>query len=174
MRYDSETMARRLELEITQSTEYLEKTLKQARSASQKERLQMLWWFKTGQVRSLSELAQRLSRDHSTITRWLQKYRKQGLAGLLEIKKPPGQDPTIKGEVLELLKARLNSPEGFGSYGEIVSWLTENHGLDVSYRMAHYLVRYKLQAKLKVPRPCSVNQDPKAVETFKKTFHKHC
>jgi transposase len=123
---------------------------------------------------SLSELARILARDPSTITRWLQKYRKQGLAGLLEIKKPPGQDPTIKGEVLELLKARLNSPEGFGSYGEIVSWLAENHGLDVSYRMAHYLVRYKLQAKLKVPRPCSVNQNPEAIETFKKTFHKHC
>jgi hypothetical protein len=29
------------------------------------------------------------------------------MAGLLEIKKPPGQDPTIKGEVFELLKAQL-------------------------------------------------------------------
>ncbi|WP_292826595.1 helix-turn-helix domain-containing protein [uncultured Nostoc sp.] len=71
------------------------------------------------------------------MTRWLQKYRKQGMAGLLEIKKPPGQDRTIKGEVLELLKAKLNSPEGFGSYGEIVSWLSKNHGVDVSYRMVH-------------------------------------
>jgi transposase len=119
------------------------------------------------------ELARRLARDSSTITRWLQKYRKQGLAGLLEIKKPPGQDPIIKGEALELLKAKLNSPEGFGSYGEIVSWLSDNHGLDVSYRMVHYLVRYKLACKLKVPRPCSVNQHPKAIEAFKKTFHEH-
>lgn len=121
---------------------------------------------------SLTELARRLARDPSTITRWLQKYRKQGLAGLLEIKKSPGQLPTITGEVLESLKLRLDSPEGFGSYGEIVSWLGENHGLNVSYRMAHYLVRYKLQAKLKVPRPSSANQDPKAIETLKKTFLK--
>lgn len=164
-------MARQLEIEITESAEYLEKTLKQARSASHKERLQMLWWFKIGQVRSHHELARRLARDPSTITRWLQKYRQQGLSGLLEIKKPPGQAPTITGEVLKLLKGELNSPEGFGSYREIVSWLNENHGLDVSYRMVHYLVRYKLACKLKVPRPCSVNQDPKAIETFKKTFH---
>lgn len=75
-----------------------------------------------------------LAPDPSTITRWLQKYRQQGLAGLLKMKKPPGQDPTIKGEVLELLKAKLNSPEGFASYGEIVNWLNENHGLDVSYK----------------------------------------
>src|SRR3712207_9330405 len=101
----------------------------------------MLWWLKTEQARSHQELAQRLARDPSTITRWLQKYRKQGLAGLLEIKTPPGQVPTIKGEILESLKARLNSPEGFASYGEIVSWLGKDHGLNVSYRMAHYLVR---------------------------------
>ncbi|MEH2375003.1 helix-turn-helix domain-containing protein [Nostoc sp.] len=160
-------MARQLEIEITESGEYLEKTLKQARSASQKERLQMLWWFQIGQVRSHNELA----RDPSTITRWLHKYRQQGLSGLLEIKKAPGQARTITGEVLKSLKVKLNSPEGFGSYREIVSWLNENHGLDVSYRMVHYLVRYKLACKLKVPRPCSVNQDPKAIETFKKTFH---
>ena len=166
-------MARRLELEITESVEYLEKTLKNTRSASDKERLQMLWWLKIGQVRSHCELAKRLARDSSTITRWLQKYRQRGLTGLLETKKPPGQVSTIKGEVLESLKARLNSPSGFSSYGEIVSWLEENHRLNVSYRMVHYLVRYKLQAKLKVPRPCSASQDPKAIETFKKTFHKH-
>lgn len=173
VKLDITKMARRLELEITESAEYLEKTLKHTRSASQKERLQMLWWFKTGQVRSHSELARILARDSSTITRWLDKYRKQGLAGLLEIKKAPGQDPAIKGEVLELLKAKLNSPLCFGSYGEIVSWLGENHGLNVSYRMVHYLVRYKLACKLKVPRPCSVNQQPNAIETFKKTFHKY-
>lgn len=167
-------MSRRLEIEITESAEYLEKTLKQARIASQKERLQMLWWLKIGQVRSHNELALRLARDSSTITRWLQKYRQHGLTGLLEIKKAPGQVSTIQGEVLESLKARLKSPSGFSSYGEIISWLLENHGLNVSYRMVHYLVRYKLQAKLKVPRPCSANQDPEAIETFKKTSHKHC
>jgi hypothetical protein len=55
-------MARQLKIEITESADYLEKTLKQTRSASQKERLQMLWWFKIGQVRSHHELAQRLAR----------------------------------------------------------------------------------------------------------------
>ena len=93
-----------------------------------------------------------------------------GLAGLLKMKKPPGQEPKIKGEVLESLKTQLNSSAGFASYGEIVSWLNDNYGLDVSYRMVHYLVRYKLGCKLKVPRPCSVKQDPQAIETFKK----HC
>jgi hypothetical protein len=36
-------MARQLVLEISETAEYLEKSLKQAKSGSQKERLQMLW-----------------------------------------------------------------------------------------------------------------------------------
>ncbi len=68
----------------------------------------MFWWFKTAKMRSHSELALILARDPSTITRWLEKHRQQGLAGLLKIKKPAGQDLTIKKEVLESLKVNFN------------------------------------------------------------------
>ncbi|MFN6565557.1 MAG: hypothetical protein RMY28_037950 [Nostoc sp. ChiSLP01] len=50
-------------MDISQSAEYLEETLKHTRSASQKQRLQMLWWLKTGQVRSHSGLARILAGD---------------------------------------------------------------------------------------------------------------
>ncbi|MDZ7964069.1 MAG: hypothetical protein RM368_03695 [Nostoc sp. DedSLP03] len=43
-------MARPLNLEISESTEYLSKSLKNAGTAIEKERLQMIWWLKTGQV----------------------------------------------------------------------------------------------------------------------------
>ncbi len=66
-------MPRVLKLEISESADYLEKSLKQAPRGTQKERLLMLWWLKTGQVSQHQELGQRLSRDASTITRWLQK-----------------------------------------------------------------------------------------------------
>jgi hypothetical protein len=43
--------------------------------------------------------------------------------------------------------------------------------LDEVIRIAvNRFVRDKLKAKLKVPRPVSVQQHPKAIETFKKTF----
>jgi hypothetical protein len=35
---------------LAESAESLEQQLKNSRTASQKERLQMLWWLKTGQV----------------------------------------------------------------------------------------------------------------------------
>jgi hypothetical protein len=43
-------MPRRLQIVIEESVEFLDKQLKQTRTASQKERLQILWWLKTGQV----------------------------------------------------------------------------------------------------------------------------
>ena len=75
-------MARKLILAIAESAESLEQQLKHSRTASQKERLQMLWWLKTGQITQHQTLAKRLGRDGSTVTRWLQKYRQGGLSEL--------------------------------------------------------------------------------------------
>ncbi len=63
-------MARRLKLEITETAAYLKKSLKQAKSGARKERLQMLWWFKKGQVNEHQELSRRQGRGNSTISRW--------------------------------------------------------------------------------------------------------
>ena len=41
-------MARSLKIIIEESAEFLEKQLKNTRTASQKERIQVLWWSKTG------------------------------------------------------------------------------------------------------------------------------
>ena len=61
-------MTRQLILAIAESAESLEQQLKTSRTASQKERLQMLWWLKTGQITQHKTLAERLGRDGSTVT----------------------------------------------------------------------------------------------------------
>jgi transposase len=162
-------MARRLKLEIAQTAEYLEKSLKQAKSAAQKERLLLLWWLKTGQVSEHQELSKRLGRSPACITRWLSKYRHGGLKQLLAVKTAPGAEPKIQGEALEKLQARLKSEAGFSSYGAIVEWLKQECGLEVKYNTLNRFVREKLNAKLKVPRPVSVKQKAGAIEAFKKT-----
>lgn len=162
-------MARRLKLEITETAEYLEKSLKQAKSGSHKERLQMLWWLKIGQVSEHQELSHRLGRSPATITRWLFQYRQGGLQQLLTVKAAPGAARKIQAEALEKLLERLKSEEGFSSYGEIVEWLAQECQLELKYNTVNRFVREKLNARLKVPRPVSTKQHPEAVETFKKT-----
>ena len=52
---------------------------------------------------------------------------------------------------------------------QIVEWLKKEYNLEVTYATVYAWVHYRLQAKLKVPRPQSALQDVKAVELFKKT-----
>ncbi len=163
-------MSRPFKLEIAESEAELKKRLQFAREAIHKEKLQMLWWVKSGQVKQQQEIAQRLGRDTSTVTRWLQQYHHDGLKGLLEIRKAPGAVRKLSDEVLADLQQQLNRPEGFSSYGEIVEWLEIKHGVTVKYATVYQWVRYRLGAKLKVARPMSYRQDSQAVENFKKTL----
>ena len=162
-------MARRLVLEIAESAEYLEKSLKQAKNVVQKERLQMLWWLKTGQVTQHQQLSERLGRSPASITRWLHKYRQGGLAELLTIRMAPGAPAKIQGEALEKLQKRLQSDEGFSSYGAIVEWLDQQCGLKLKYDTVNRFVAQKLKAKLKVPRPVSTQQATGAITGFQET-----
>jgi len=161
-------MSRPFQIEITESEEELKKRLQTASLGNQKEKLQMLWWLASGQVKEQQEIGQRLGRDKSTVTRWLQKYRTSGLSGLLEMKKAPGAKRKINDEALAALKQELETGIGFNSYGAIVEWLKLEHGQDIEYATVYAWVRYRLGAKLKVPRPQSHEQDEKLVSEFKK------
>ncbi len=163
-------MARPFVIEITESEEFLEKSLRQARRAEQAERLRMLWWLKTGKVKAHQELSRLLGRSPSTVTRWLKRYRTGGLDALLERKTAPGKPAKITGELLKTLKERLDEPAGFSSYGAIQQWLEKESGEEMNYKTVHKTVRYRLGAKLKVPRPCNIKQDKEAVSLFKKTL----
>jgi hypothetical protein len=57
---------------------------------------------------------------------------------------------------------------GFSSYKEVHQWLTNCCDVPVAYRTVHQWTRYRLQGKLKVPRPVSEKQKAGAVEEFKK------
>ncbi|WP_448273650.1 helix-turn-helix domain-containing protein [Nostoc sp. DSM 114160] len=163
-------MGMRLLIEIKESQEELEKALKYVTQASSKERLQMLYWLKSGQVTSRQAIAERLGRDQATITRWIRKYKDGGRQGLLSMKYAPGKEPIVQGENLERLKQRLSQPQGFHSYSQIQQWLNTELGLNIAYKTVYQLVRYQLQAKLKVPRPQSTKQHPLSQSHFKKNF----
>ncbi|NJM20026.1 MAG: helix-turn-helix domain-containing protein, partial [Richelia sp. SL_2_1] len=126
-------MSRPFKIEIAQSEEELKKRLQTVKLGKQKEKLQMLWWIKSGQVKEQQEVGKRLAKDSSTVTRWLQKYRSGGLDELLEIKKAPGAKRKIHDAAIAALESELKTGEGFSSYGAIVEWLKLEQGLDIEY-----------------------------------------
>lgn len=137
-------------------------------SPLKKEQLQALYWLKSKKVETVEHIASLLGRHRVTVQRWLRQYRACGLAGLLQEKKSPGRPRVIPLDAVERLKVELTDPEGFSSYGGVQTWLRAECGIEAADRTVHQLVRYQLQAKLKVPRPTSIKLSVAAIEEFKK------
>lgn len=160
-------MSRTLQLDIKETAEELKTLLKKESSAQVKEKIHALYLLKSGTVTTLEGLSELLVRDQSTIYRWFEKYKTLGLPGLLKLYKPAGRSLSIPPDALEKLKQKLSDPVGFKSYGEIQSWLKSDCDVEVDYHAVYRTVRYKLQAKLKEPRPSSTKKDDEEVELFK-------
>lgn len=116
----------------------------------------------------MQQLAAVMGRNRVTVQRWLSQYRHGGLNLLLAVDKSKGRPMSIPEWAIAALKLELLDPEGFATYGEIQIWFKAVLGIEANYHVIHKLVRYKLKAKLKVPRPRSDEQDPQAIEDFKK------
>ena len=63
-------------------------------------------------------------------------------------------------QAYQALQKRLDEPEGLASFVHAQQWLYDEFGLEVPYKSVYNLVRYRMKAKLKRPRP----EHPKKTE----------
>ena len=155
-------------INIVESAQTLKTLLAQQKTAIGKERVQALYLLKTRQIETVQHLAVCLGRDRVTVQRWLRQYRQGGLQEMLVVGKSKGRPKAIPDWAIKRLQQELSDPEGFESYKEVQIWLEAVLGIEANYHTVHNLVRYKLKAKLKVPRTRSCEQQPHALENFKK------
>jgi transposase len=158
-------------IEIRETIEELTTLMRKEKDVLRHEKLQVLYWLKTKTVDSVLSAAVRLGKHRTTIQRWLSSYRKGGIEELLLQKPRSGRPRIMNSETVERLSKELSEPEGFSSYKEVHEWLTNCCEVKVAYRTVHQWTRYRLKAKLKVPRPVSEKQKPGAPEEFKKNCH---
>lgn len=162
-------MKRRSKLQIQETVEELKELLKQQTTVSGFEKVQALYLFQSGQVRTVIGIASALGKNRTTIQRWWGKYEAGGIATLLGQKNlRPGRKAAIPQEAKEKLAERLAEEKGFKTYEQIQSWLATECGVKASYSVVYKTTRYRLQAKLKVPRPRSIKQDSTEREDFKR------
>lgn len=138
---------------IHETADVLKDRLKQERHPVRQQRLHALFLLASGQARYRQEVAALLGLDRNTVAEWLDRYTSGGLPSLLALYVPAGKRSPLTPEQLAQLHQALQQPHGFGSYGEIQQWINTTFGVQLSYNATHKLVRYKLRAKLKVPRP---------------------
>ena len=130
-------------------------------------RLQALYLIKAGLADSRAKIGELVNVTGKTVGEWLTIYENKGLDEYLTIHTHSNNLPLINGEVLEALTLELSKPIGFKSYKDIQNWLKEEFNLDVPYPTVHKTVRYRLKAKLKVPRPSNVKADEEKQEEFR-------
>lgn len=163
-------MARTTQINITESVEDLKTLLNWQVTVGHFQRVQVLYLLKTEKFKTIQEIADVVGKDRTTIQRWLAHYRAGGLKALLVDPERTGRPKIIPDYAIERLVEKLKEPQGFSSYKAIQLWLNTELGIEVNYDVVHNLVHDKLQAKLKVPRPRSIRQEPGAVEQFKQTL----
>ena len=161
-------MGRLLKIEISETVDELKKLLNLAENQKVKERIQILYWLKSEQAKSENAIANLTGKHRTTISRWLRSYRMGGMNALLVKGQSTGRSRKLNYEIEESLKQELQDEQGFSSYKEIQTWLQVVHDVEMSYTGVHQLVRYRLKAKLKVPRPVHIKQEQGAAEDFKK------
>ena len=138
---------------IKETAEELRERLKTERNSKRQNRLQALYLIVTRQAKSRGQVASMLGKNRNTISSWLSLYETQGLERFLEIYRPPGVKTKISEAALEEIKAILGTEKGSRTYKEIHRMVVNKHGIEIHYSNVHHLVRYKLEAKAKVPRP---------------------
>ena len=91
------------------------------------------------------------------------------MSSLLKLGKSTGRPRAISSEIIAGISTKINEDSGeFKSYKEIARWVEENYQVCVKYQSLHKQVRYRMKAKLKVPRRLSNKKDPEAATLFKK------
>ena len=158
-------------IEVKESLDDLAEQLRQTKTPSDKERLQVLYWLKQENAPSISAIAKAVGKHRNTLQTWLSIYREGGVTAMLEIKKSSGGVRVIPQWAEDALAKRLkDAHHGFQSYGEAQQWLAETLGVEAEYHAVYQMTRYRLKAKLKVARPQNTKQDSEQREAFKKTL----
>ncbi len=160
------------QLEIKETLDELKKQLRVQKTASDKERIQLLYLLKSEQAQTITMAANILGRHRVTVQKWLSRYRAGGIEYFLAHKPPTGRKPSIPKWAQEALKKQLELEPGFESYDEICQWLSNQLGIEANYKTVHKLAHYRLQAAPKVPRPESNKTSEEKVEVFKKKWQK--
>ncbi|ASC73711.1 hypothetical protein XM38_046830 [Halomicronema hongdechloris C2206] len=157
-------------LEITESEQALKALLRNQTTASDKERIQLLYLLKSEQAETIQQAAASLlGRHRVTIQTWAKRYRQGGLEALRSHKPHPGGKSTLPDWAETALRNRLEQPEGFESYEAIRQWLALELGIVAPYKTVHKWVYYRLGAAPKVVRPKSDKPDEAQIVAYKKT-----
>jgi transposase len=147
---------------ITENADALHQRMKQEKDLKKRQRLQALYLAASGRAHQRQEIADLLGVHRHSVAAWFEAYAAGGLDRMLHYQVPrPPLRQRMTATALMALQEKLQDPHGFASYGQLRVWLAEAHQVTLAYSSVHALVRYKLRAKPKRPRPSHTKKIPR-------------
>jgi transposase len=139
---------------ITESADELQRRMKSETDLKKRQRLHALYLVASGQARYRKDVAPLLGVHRHSVAAWFDAYAEGGLEQALRYQgATPPVHRRITAAAFTALQDKLKDPHGFAGYDQIRIWLAEAHQVTMAYSSVHALVRYKLRAKPKRPRP---------------------
>ena len=83
---------------------------------------------------------------------------------------PPGRPPLLSEAQLQALRAELDKPSGFSSYGQIQQFIADTYQVQMSYKAVYSLIHDKWKAKPESPPQKSSKKNEPLNESFVSTF----
>jgi putative transposase len=143
--------------------------MSQQRTVATRQKVQALYLLKSGFSQSITDVSEVLGVHRITVQRWLKQYSEGGLSSLLKLGQSTGRPRAISSEIIAGISRKITAEScEFKSHKEIARWVEENYQVSVKYQTLHKQVRYRMKAKLKVPRRLSNKKEPAAASEFKK------
>lgn len=153
-------------IEIVETAEELRELMKRQKSGLGYAKVQALYLLKIRVAETVRYVAVIVGREESTVHRWFVLYKEGGIEALIEEKPRTGRPKKLNVEIVAKLQQELRDPERFTSYKEVKIWSVAIGEIQASYTTIYRVVRHELQAKLKVARPQSNQQQPGAIEEW--------
>jgi transposase len=164
------SMKKHIELLAHDSVVNLEAAVKKAHDPAQKVRFKAMVLRKRGQTPQ--EIAERLLVTDRSVTGWIVRYNRAGLAGLMT--KPSGRpegNPKWEANYFEKLAEKINQG-GYWSIPRMQEWLTEKFKVSIPEQTVWYRMD-QLHYSYKSSRPHPVQGNKEKQAGFKKgaSFH---
>jgi putative transposase len=126
-------------------------------TVTNRQKVQALYLLKSGLSQSITDVAELWGVHRITVQRWL------------KLRRSTGRPRVISSEVIAGISTKISEEScEFKSYKEIAAWVENNYQVSIKYQTLHKQVRYRMKAKLKVPRRLSSKKNPAAAIEFKK------
>jgi transposase len=146
---------------ITESAAELLRRMKGESDGKQRQRLHALYLVASGQARHRKAVAAALGVHRHSVAAWFAAYAAGGVEQALRYDIPRStRARRMTDTALAALKAQLQAPAGFASYGHIRTWLAEQHQVHLSYSSVYAFVHGELRAQPKRPRPSHEKKVP--------------